>query len=277
MYHDATLPEEEIVQHLDTSLTEGLSSPQAEERIATAGYNEITANPVPWWEIAIRQFRSAFVYLLLVAAAIVFVIGEYTDAGIIFLFVIINAALGFYQEYRSEQALRVLRQYITPRARVKRDSRWHTINSRNLVPGDIIRVETGDAVPADLRILSSHNLIVNETALTGESVPVRKSPETLAAEPENAEAHVGLGRIYLRSAFYTLAQQHFDQALARMPDNQEVQKGLWQAQSLTTPQLQALAGYFEDSEGFRRTFLYSSYRLYLHPRLRLYGGYGFLD
>lgn len=100
--------------------------------------------------------------------------------------------------------------------------------------------------------------------------------EVLAAEPENAEAHVGLGRIYLRSAFYTLAQQHFDQALARMPDNQEAQKGLRQAQGLTTPQLQALAGYFEDSEGFRRTFLYSSYRLYLHPRLRLYGGYGYL-
>jgi tetratricopeptide (TPR) repeat protein len=100
--------------------------------------------------------------------------------------------------------------------------------------------------------------------------------EVLDAEPENAEAHVGLGRIYLQSAFFTLAQQHFDQALARMPDNQEAQKGLRQAQGLTTPQLQALAGYFEDAEGFRRTFLYSSYRLYLHPRLRLYGGYGYL-
>jgi tetratricopeptide (TPR) repeat protein len=100
--------------------------------------------------------------------------------------------------------------------------------------------------------------------------------EVLAAEPENAEAHVGLGRIYLQNAFYTLAQQHFDRALARMPDNQEAQKGLRQAQGLTTPQLQALAGYFEDAEGFRRTFLYSSYRLYLHPRLRLYGGYGYL-
>ena len=67
---------------------------------------------------------------------------------------IINASLGFYQEYRSEQALRALQQYITPQARVKRDSRWHTIDSRNLVPGDIIRLETGDAVPADVRILS---------------------------------------------------------------------------------------------------------------------------
>ena len=90
------------------------------------------------------------------------------------------------------------------------------------------------------------------------------------------EAQLLLGRLYLRWAFYTLAQQHFDRALAGMPDNQEAQEGLKQARSLTTPQLQALAGYFEDAKGFRRSFLYSSYRLYLHPRLRLYGGYGYL-
>jgi hypothetical protein len=80
----------------------------------------------------------------------------------------------------------------------------------------------------------------------------------------------------LRSVFYTLAQYHFDRALARTPDNRGAQEGLRQAQGLTTPQLQALAGYFEDSEGFQRSFLYSSYRLYLNQRLRLYGGYGYL-
>jgi Mg2+-importing ATPase len=185
MYHHAILPEEKILESFDTSLSDGLSSRQAEERIATAGYNEITASQVPWWEIAIRQFKSAFIYLLLVAAAIVFAVGEYLDAGIILGFVIINAALGFYQEYKSEQSLRVLQQYITPKTRVKRDSRWHTIDSRNLVPGDIIRIETGDAVPADVRILSMHNLVVNETTLTGESVPVPKRPDTLTTEPEN--------------------------------------------------------------------------------------------
>jgi tetratricopeptide (TPR) repeat protein len=100
--------------------------------------------------------------------------------------------------------------------------------------------------------------------------------EVLITEPDNAEAHLGLGRIYLGSAFYTLAQHHFDQALARMPVNREAREGLKQAQGLTTLQLQALAGYFEDAEGFQRTSLYSSYRQYLHPRLRLYGGYGYL-
>jgi P-type Mg2+ transporter len=190
MYHHATLSEEEILKNFDTSLSEGLSSSQAEGRIATAGYNEITASQVPWWEIAIRQFKSPFIYLLLIAAAIVFVIGEYIDAGVILGFVIINAALGFFQEFKSEQALRALQQFITQKAKVKRDSRWHTIDSRNLVPGDIVRLETGDAVPADVRILAMHNLVVNETTLTGESVPVPKRPETLPTEPKNVyESH----------------------------------------------------------------------------------------
>jgi tetratricopeptide (TPR) repeat protein len=101
--------------------------------------------------------------------------------------------------------------------------------------------------------------------------------EILRAESDNAEAHLGLGRVYLKSAFYTLAQYHFNRALGGMPDNQEAREGLSQARGLTTPQVQALAGYFEDAEGFRRSFLYSSYRIYLHPRLRLYGGYGYLS
>ena len=186
----ATLSEKEILAHFDTSLTDGLSSRQAEERLAKAGYNEITANKVPWWEIAIRQFRSAFIYLLLVASAIVFVIGEYLDAAVILSFVIINAALGFYQEYKSEQSLRALQQFIKPRTRVKRDSGWRTLDSRDLVPGDIIKLETGDVVPADVRILSSQNLVVNETILTGESVPVPKRPDLLLEEPHTIyESH----------------------------------------------------------------------------------------
>jgi magnesium-transporting ATPase (P-type) len=79
MYHDATLSEKEILKHFDTSLSEGLSSRQAEGRIATAGYNEIPANKVQWWEITTRQFKSAFICLLLIAAAIVFAIGEYLE------------------------------------------------------------------------------------------------------------------------------------------------------------------------------------------------------
>jgi Mg2+-importing ATPase len=190
MFHYALLPEEKILEQFDTSLPDGLSSRQAEERIAKAGYNEITANKVQWWEIAIRQFKSAFIYLLVVAAVIVVVVGEYLDGGVILGFVIINAALGFYQEYRSEQALRALQQFIKPKSRVKRDSSWHTIDSRNLVPGDIIKLGTGDIVPADVRVLSTQNLVVNETILTGESVPVPKSPDIPDGVPQTIyESH----------------------------------------------------------------------------------------
>ena len=184
IFHYATFSEKEILEHFDTPIQDGLSSRQAEERLAQAGYNEITANQVHWWEIAIRQFKSAFIYLLLVAAVIVFAIGEYIDAGVIIGFVIINAALGFYQEYRSEQSLRTLQQFIKPRTRVKRDSGWHTIDSRNLVAGDIIKLGTGDVVPADVRLINTQNLVVNETALTGESVPVPKRPDIPAVEPQ---------------------------------------------------------------------------------------------
>ncbi|MDD1684384.1 MAG: HAD-IC family P-type ATPase, partial [Methanoregula sp.] len=189
-YHVATLSDGEALGVFGTSPAEGLSSVEARERLATAGYNELAAGRVTWREIAVRQFTSAFIYLLLIAAAIVFAIGEYLDAGVILGFVVINAALGFFQEYRSEQALQALRRFITPRARVRRDGRWHAIDSRDLVPGDIIGLGTGDAVPADVRILSMHTLVVNETTLTGESVPVPKRPGSLAKEPENVyECH----------------------------------------------------------------------------------------
>lgn len=100
--------------------------------------------------------------------------------------------------------------------------------------------------------------------------------EILGADPDNPEAHLGLGRLYQHFVFYTLAASHFEAALRKMPKNQAAREGLSQVRGLITPQVQALAGYFEDAEGFQRTFLYSSYRFYLHPRLRLYGGYGYL-
>ncbi len=100
--------------------------------------------------------------------------------------------------------------------------------------------------------------------------------EILTIAPDNPDAHLGLGRLYQSWAFYTLAAHHFDLVLRKLPENQAAQEGLSQVRGLITPQVQALTGYYEDAEGFQRTFLYSSYRFYVHPRLRLYGGYGYL-
>ncbi len=186
----AAREEEEILRSLGTSLSTGLSSEEAADRALKHGLNEITARTVPWWEIAGRQFTSPFIYLLLIAALIVFLIGEAIDAAIIVGFVFINAGLGFYQEYKSERALRALQEYISPRARVRRDGEWKTTESKNLTPGDIISLATGDAVPADVRVLSTTRLVVNETTLTGESVPVPKESRTLSSEPKTIyESH----------------------------------------------------------------------------------------
>ncbi len=143
MFPYATLSETEILEQFETSLADGLPSGRAEERLARTGHNEIEADQVQWWEILVRQFRSAFIYLLLVAAVIVFAIGEYIDGAVILGFVAINTALGFFQEYRSEQSLRALQQFIRPKARVRRDSQWTTVESRDLVPGDIIQTRDG--------------------------------------------------------------------------------------------------------------------------------------
>jgi tetratricopeptide (TPR) repeat protein len=129
--------------------------------------------------------------------------------------------------------------------------------------------------PGDLAV--KNKLATTLLALRRFSQAEKLFHQVLAADPDNPEANLGLARLYLKSAFYTLARYHFDQALARWPDNREAREGLKQAGGLTTPQLPALAGFFEDSEGFRRSFSYSSYRLYLNPRLLLNGGYGYLN
>jgi tetratricopeptide (TPR) repeat protein len=100
--------------------------------------------------------------------------------------------------------------------------------------------------------------------------------EILAADPDNSEAHLGQASLYLQSAFFTLAAQHFDLALKKMPENQAALAGLEQARSLITPQIHTLTSFFEDSEGFRRYSAWSGFRAYLNPRLRLYSGYGYL-
>jgi tetratricopeptide (TPR) repeat protein len=101
--------------------------------------------------------------------------------------------------------------------------------------------------------------------------------EVVATDPYNPEAHLGLARLYLKSAFFTLAQEHFAQAHARLPENREALSGLEQTKGLVTPQINTLTNYFEDSEGFRRFSVWSAFRAYLNPRLRLYTGYGYLN
>ncbi len=167
---------------LDTTL-DGLSSSAAELRLNSYGPNELEAEPArPPLLIFGTQFANTMIVVLLIAAAVTVAIGDLKDAVVITAIVILNAIIGFVQEYRAEQAMAALKTMAAPTARVVRDGAEATIPASGLVPGDIVTLESGDVVPADLRLVECPNLRINEAPLTGESVPVDKVPHALLAD-----------------------------------------------------------------------------------------------
>ena len=166
---------EEISKQLSTSFHEGLSTQEAARRLEQYGPNELVerAGKSPW-RILLEQFTATMVVVLLIAGVISLVLGEYIDAAAIFIIVLLNAALGFSQEYRAEQAMAALKKMAVPTVKVRRDSHVDEISARELVPGDVVLLEVGNLVPADCRLVESVNLRIDESALTGESVPVEK-------------------------------------------------------------------------------------------------------
>lgn len=166
---------EEVAQSLETSLTAGLSSEGARSKLETFGPNELKEQEgKSFLQKLIAQF-SDFLILILIAAALISVfVGEAKDAIVIMSIVVVNALLGLYQEGKAEKALEALKKMASPTAKVLRDGNPKEISSSQLVPGDLVILETGDIIPADLRLVESSNLKVEEASLTGESVPVEK-------------------------------------------------------------------------------------------------------
>ncbi|MFW6153541.1 MAG: cation-translocating P-type ATPase, partial [Halobacteriota archaeon] len=159
----------------------GLTAEEAALRLERHGPNELPRpDPTRWYAIVLRQFKDPLIYILAAAAIVSFAIGEYTDAGFIGAVLAINAIMGSLQEWQAEQRSRALQELIETHATVERDGRVVEINGRAVVPGDIIRLESGDKIPADVRLLSTHELTVDEAPLTGESAPVRKDEAWLA-------------------------------------------------------------------------------------------------
>lgn len=182
---------EEVAQSLDTSLTSGLSSGSAQSKLETFGPNELKEQEgKSFLQKLIAQF-SDFLILILIAAAIISVfVGEAKDAIVIMSIVIVNALLGLYQEGKAEKALEALKKMASPTAKVLRDGNPQEISSSQLVPGDLVILETGDIIPADLRLVESSNLKVEEASLTGESVPVEKrAQETYSEEVSLGDRH----------------------------------------------------------------------------------------
>ncbi|MEG9195968.1 calcium-translocating P-type ATPase, PMCA-type [Streptococcus thermophilus] len=181
---------EEVLKSLDTSV-DGLSTAQAKERLDAYGYNELDEGEKrSLLSKFIDQFKDLMIIILLVAAALSIITeGRHglTDACIIFAVVVLNAAFGVYQEGQAEAAIEALKNMSSPMARVRRDGNVVEIDSRELVPGDIVLLEAGDVVPADMRLIEAASLKIEESALTGESVPVEKDIT------ETVEAEAGIG------------------------------------------------------------------------------------
>ena len=170
----------EVFSRLGTQ-REGLSSQEASRRLEEYGPNELLteerALPIA---ILIRQIQSPLIYILIVAGLVTALLGRYVDTGVILSVVVLNSVVGFIQEYKAEQSLRALRQMTAPRARVVRDGQAREIDAREVVPGDVVLLESGTKVPADLRLFRTTELQVDESILTGESLPTFKTPDSIA-------------------------------------------------------------------------------------------------
>jgi Ca2+-transporting ATPase len=166
---------ESLTSELETHLEKGLTEEEAKERLQKHGPNELREKPRPgFFSMLLDQFNNFLVIILIVAAGISILLGEYIDATAIIVIVALNAVVGVIQESKAEAALAALKKMSAPNAQVIRGGHQITIASRELVAGDIVLVEAGNYIPADMRLVESVNLKVEEASLTGESVPVEK-------------------------------------------------------------------------------------------------------
>jgi len=175
-----TITTDAALAHLDSS-AQGLTEAEARQRLVRFGPNRLKEKPQrPVWMKFLDQFKNLLVIVLIGAAALAGAIGDIKDAVVILVVVVFNACLGFYQEYRAEATLAALKKMLAQHARVKRGGEVLEIVAEDVVPGDIVLLEAGDRIPADARVLVSHNVEVAEAALTGESQAVGKHTDVLA-------------------------------------------------------------------------------------------------
>lgn len=183
---------DDVVKELGVQ-KEGLTSADAAARLAKYGPNLLKAKNIHWYNIFFRQFKSSFVYLLLLATVLAFSLGDRFEGSMILLFVLVNTFLGFFQEFKSQNALKLLKKLVVAKATVLRNGKVADINTEELVPGDIVLLETGDSIPADLRFIQVDNLTVDESILTGESEPANKISEPLKKEATKAVEAENIG------------------------------------------------------------------------------------
>ncbi len=227
------LPYQDVIEQLKTEARKGLSETEVNQRYEQYGANELEAKPgKPWWLRFILQFNDPLLYILLIAGAVKAFMGSWTNAIVIWGVTLLNAVIGYVQEAKAESAIAALAKSVSTEATVLRDGRPVRIPSRELVPGDIVTIASGDKVPADIRLFKVTNLQVDESALTGESVPVQKSVAPLPSDTALADrtnmSHAG--------SFVTSGQASgVVVATANATEVGKISKSMEESVTLTTP------------------------------------------
>ena len=181
------LREQELLEALESS-RDGLKREAAAERLRRYGSNRLPEAPKkPAILRFLVQFHNLLIYVLMVAGLAALALGHMIDAIVILAVVVINALIGFIQEGKAEQAMEAIGKMLALKATARRDGKWREVPAEELVPGDIVRIKSGDRVPADIRLVDAHGLRVDQAALTGESVPVGKTPDLVAEDTDLAD------------------------------------------------------------------------------------------
>jgi len=194
----ATSKVEEVEALLQSDRENGLSSEDALGRVTNWGYNELVVKAAdPVWKKYLEQFKDPLILLLLASAVVSVCMGQLDDAASISLAIVIVVTVGFVQEYRSEQTLEKLKKLVPPECNVIRNGKLENFEAKYLVPGDLVTLQTGDRVPADLRLVLCTDLQVDESSLTGEMEPVLKTSEALESVSETVSPNEMLNTVFM--------------------------------------------------------------------------------
>ena len=227
----ARKPADETLRELQVDAKRGLSAQQVSERLARFGYNEIREREEPLWHRVFRRFWGPIPWMIEAAAILSGVVQKWEDFGVITVMLLVNAGLDFFQEHRALNALKALKQRLANEVVALRDGTFDTIPARELVPGDIVKLRIGNVVPADVQLLEGEYLSVDQSALTGESLPVNKKPgdaayaNTIVKQGEmlavvvNTAANTNFHSVVALVAKATLEERsHFQKMVIRIGD-----------------------------------------------------------
>jgi P-type Ca2+ transporter type 2C len=233
------LSTEAVLSTLDADENQGLTDDEIVRRRALYGSNRLPeSKPRSAFMRFIVQFHNLLLYVLIGTASITAILGHWTDTGVILAVVLLNAVFGFIQEGKAENALWAIRQMLSAQAMVQRDGRRITVPAEELVPGDIVLLQPGDKVPADMRLLKVKNLQIQEAVLTGESVPVEKSAEAVASDAVLSDR---LGMAYSGTLVTTGQASGLVVATGAQTEIGHISTLVSQVHTLTTPLLRQMA------------------------------------